>query len=61
MAAGQVVSPPIPSPFAPRAEIEAAEALRRSHPLYASVCLQLLTEIVNSRLFTTVRPQNTKP
>ena len=30
-------------------------ALRRGHPLFQSVTLMLLTEIVNSRLFTTVR------
>ena len=53
--AAQVRPPPIPSPFAPREELEAAKVARRSHPLYASVCLGLLTEIVNSRLFTTVR------
>lgn len=31
-----------------------AEASRRQHPLFASVMLMLLTEIINSRLFTTV-------
>ena len=51
----QVLSPQIPSPFGLRAEIEAAQRIRQSHPLYASMCLQLLTEITNSRLFTTVR------
>lgn len=51
-----MLSPPIPSAFAARAEIQAAQQIRRSHPLYASVCLQLLTEVINSRLFTTVRP-----
>ncbi|RMZ57046.1 hypothetical protein APUTEX25_002278 [Auxenochlorella protothecoides] len=30
-------------------------AVRRRHPLYPSVTLALLTEVVNSRLFTTVR------
>ena len=49
-----MLSPVVVSAFAPRAEIEAAQRLRRSHPLYASVCLQLLTEVINSRLFTTV-------
>ncbi len=37
------------------ADRTAAEASRRKHPLFASVMLMLLTEIINSRLFTTVR------
>ena len=32
-----------------------ARAARRAHPLYADVALSLLAEVVNSRLFTTVR------
>lgn len=32
----------------------AAEATRHNHPLFSSVVLMLLTEIINSRLFTTV-------
>ena len=40
--------------FSSREEVEAARAARRSHPLFASVCLSLLTEVINSRLFTTV-------
>lgn len=32
-----------------------ATELRRRHPLYQSIMLMLLTEIINSRLFTTVR------
>ena len=33
----------------------AADERRRNHPLYGTVCLSLVAEIVNSRLFTTVR------
>ena len=29
--------------------------MRRNHPLFQSITLMLLTEIINSRLFTTVR------
>lgn len=36
-------------------ERERQRQIRQSHPLYASVTLGLLTEIINSRLFTTVR------
>lgn len=50
----QVVPPLRPAPMAPQAELAAAAALRRAHPLYATVTLALLTEVVNSRLFTTV-------
>merc|ERR1711937_818037 len=28
---------------------------RRQHPLYMNVCLSLMAEVINSRLFTTVR------
>ena len=35
-------------------DLGAAE-VRRAHPLYASIALGLLTEVINSRLFTTVR------
>ncbi len=38
------------------AEQAAAREVRRAHPLYADVTLRLLTEILNSRLFTTARP-----
>jgi Peptidase M16 inactive domain len=51
----RVVPPPLPPPTASREEIAAAQRIRRAHPLYASVTLSLLTEVVNSRLFTTVR------
>jgi len=37
------------------AEQAAAREVRRAHPLYADVTLRLLTEILNSRLFTTAR------
>jgi len=33
----------------------AADERRRNHPLYGTVCLALVAEIINSRLFTTVR------
>lgn len=36
-------------------QIMEATRLRRSHPLYPMVTLNLLTEIMNGRLFTTVR------
>lgn len=36
-------------------ERQKQKQIRQSHPLYASVTLGLLTEIINSRLFTTVR------
>ena len=54
--ATEIVTPPRPPPMAPQAELARATAIRRAHPLYASVTLSLLTEIINSRLFTTVRP-----
>ena len=47
--------PPALRPDASPAEAAEAAAERRAHPLYASVTLGLLTEIINSRLFTTVR------
>ena len=50
-----VVPPSIPPPNATAAELARAAEVRRSHPLYADVSLRLLTEIMNSRLFTTVR------
>lgn len=51
----EVVPPPALSPNAPAEALAAAAAARRAHPLYASVTLNLLSEIINSRLFTTVR------
>ena len=50
-----VVPPVIPPPNATPAELARAAQIRRAHPLYADVSLRLLTEIMNSRLFTTVR------
>lgn len=34
-----------------------AVAVRRAHPLYPSTTVALLVEIINSRLFTTVRDE----
>jgi predicted Zn-dependent peptidase len=36
-------------------ELARAQHIRRSHPLYPMITLSLLTEVLNSRLFTTVR------
>ena len=48
--------PPAPlPPGASNEDIQSARDLRRKHPLYASATLGLLTEMINSRLFTTVR------
>jgi predicted Zn-dependent peptidase len=47
--------PPPPPPGAPPAELAAAADARRAHPLYAAATLAVLTEVMNSRLFTTVR------
>ncbi|CAD7695599.1 unnamed protein product [Ostreobium quekettii] len=55
----RVVSPP-QEPEGPSSNPLAqsfATAIRRAHPLYPSTTLALLTEIINSRLFTTVRDQ----
>ena len=52
---GAVSPPPVPGPSASADELAAARAARRAHPLYADVALSLLAEVVNSRLFTTVR------
>lgn len=53
---GSPIAPPmlLPPDASPALAAKAAET-RRAHPLYASVTLGLLTEIINSRLFTTVR------
>ena len=40
---------------APPLEVVPAMDIRRRHPLYPMVTLNLLTEIINGRLFTTVR------
>ena len=47
--------PPPPAPGASQEEIDRNRELRRKHPLYASATLGLLSEMINSRLFTTVR------
>lgn len=47
--------PPPPAPGATQEEIDRNRELRRRHPLYASATLGLLSEMINSRLFTTVR------
>ncbi|GLC34133.1 hypothetical protein PLESTB_000841000 [Pleodorina starrii] len=56
----QPLNGPVRSPVQTKVMMDAAaradaEASRRNHPLFASVMLMLLTEIINSRLFTTVR------
>eukprot|EP00798_Chlamydomonas_sp_ICE-L_P027064 gene27064-2297_t len=51
------IRPPIqfvPASASPEDRAVAIET-RRSHPLYSSITLMLLMEIINSRLFTTVR------
>ena len=50
-----VIPPMLLGPEATPAQVAEAAEIRRAHPLYASVTLGLLTEIINSRLFTTVR------
>lgn len=53
---GAIQSPPPPlGPGASEVEVQRARELRRQHPLYASATLGLLSEMINSRLFTTVR------
>jgi hypothetical protein len=54
-APGQVVPPLVLEPGASPEEVQRAADIRRAHPLYASIALGLLTEVINSRLFTTVR------
>ena len=51
------VQPPVTVvPFtASASERTAITAARRNHPLFTSCALMILTEIMNSRLFTTVR------
>lgn len=50
-----ILPPPVLPPSATADAVAAARAARRAHPLYADVSLSLLAEVVNSRLFTTVR------
>ena len=56
-----VLAPQVLPPNASSAQIDRNTQIRRSHPLYADVSLRLLTEIMNSRLFTTVRAPPIKP
>lgn len=50
------VLPPVVVPYsASLAEKQAATTQRRQHPLHSSATLMLMSEIINSRLFTTVR------
>lgn len=51
----EVIAPSRPSPMASQQEIAEAAAVRRAHPLYGTVTLMLLTEVLNCRLFATVR------
>lgn len=51
-----VVAPQISSGQQSGKEREQQTLIRRSHPLYATTTLRLLTEIMNGRLFTTVSP-----
>ncbi|KAG7669392.1 hypothetical protein Ndes2526B_g05713 [Nannochloris sp. 'desiccata'] len=51
----EVVAPLILGPDASPMQVAEAARIRRAHPLYASITLGLLTEMINSRLFTTVR------
>jgi hypothetical protein len=46
--------PPIVKAGASAEERARITEARRSHPLYSSCVLMLITEIINSRLFTTV-------
>ena len=56
MDAASIPSPPPPlAPGATEEEVDRNRELRRQHPLYASATLGLLSEMINSRLFTTVR------
>lgn len=50
-----IAPPPAMPPSATADAVAAARVARRAHPLYADVSLSLLSEVVNSRLFTTVR------
>lgn len=57
--AGAVRPPPVSKHGAPADPTAAAlqQALRRGHPLFAATALMFLQEIVNARLFVTVRDQ----
>lgn len=49
-----IVSPTIVPPNADAKVLDQQKKIRQAHPLYADVTLRLLTEVINSRLFTTV-------
>eukprot|EP00884_Botryococcus_braunii_P007566 jgi/Botrbrau1/16810/Bobra.150_2s0037.1 len=50
-----ILTPALMPPNADAKKLEAQKRIRQAHPLYADVTLRLLTEVINSRLFTTVR------
>ena len=50
-----VTAPMVLSRNSPPQLVQEAKDVRRQHPLYPMVTLNLLTEIINGRLFTTVR------
>lgn len=50
-----VTAPLVLPTSTPPQQVEQARDVRRRHPLYPMVTLNLLTEIINGRLFTTVR------
>lgn len=50
------IEPPVMVPPTASPQAKAAAAVKRQqHPLYGTVTLFLMTEVINSRLFTTVR------
>ena len=51
-----ILTPQVPMGQLSAKELEHQTMIRRSHPLYATTTLRLLTEVMNGRLFTTVRP-----
>ena len=56
-----VLAPPVLPVTATAEEKFRANLVRRAHPLYSLVTLKLLQEIMNGRLFTTVRPRPFNP
>ena len=48
-----MVPPLVLSPGASSDEVARAAAVRKAHPLYSTITLQLLQEVINGRLFTT--------
>lgn len=51
-----ILAPQVITPQQHPREAEHQNLIRRSHPLYGTTTLRLLTEIMNGRLFTTVGP-----